>query len=112
MGHAGAMISGSSGTADAKNETLEAKGVRVGKSPTETAQLAVEALGAALITSPFGAAGASSRARAGRDRRRAQGVVHARRGGDHGPVVKLGASRSGGRGSDPAARSQRLRPRS
>jgi succinyl-CoA synthetase alpha subunit len=46
MGHAGAIISGSSGTADAKKEALEAKGVRVGRSPTETAKLAVDAVGA------------------------------------------------------------------
>ncbi len=45
MGHAGAIISGSSGTADAKAEALEAKGVRVGRNPTETAKIAVETVG-------------------------------------------------------------------
>jgi succinyl-CoA synthetase alpha subunit len=39
MGHAGAIISGSAGTAQAKKEALEARGIRVGTTPTETAQL-------------------------------------------------------------------------
>ena len=45
MGHAGAIISGSQGTAAAKAEALEAKGVKVGRTPTEVARLAVEILG-------------------------------------------------------------------
>jgi succinyl-CoA synthetase alpha subunit len=44
MGHAGAIISGSSGTAAAKAEALERAGVRVGRNPTETAELAVAAV--------------------------------------------------------------------
>ena len=39
MGHAGAIVSGSSGTAAAKKEALEAVGVKVGKTPSETAAL-------------------------------------------------------------------------
>ena len=46
MGHAGAIISGSRGTAQAKAEALEAKGVRVGRTPTEVADIAAEVLGA------------------------------------------------------------------
>jgi succinyl-CoA synthetase alpha subunit len=42
MGHAGAIISGSSGTAQAKKDALEAKGIRVGTTPTETARLVAE----------------------------------------------------------------------
>ena len=42
MGHAGAIISGSAGTAQAKKEALEAHGVRVGTTPTEVAQLVAE----------------------------------------------------------------------
>jgi succinyl-CoA synthetase alpha subunit len=42
MGHAGAIITGSSGTAQAKQEALEAVGVRVAKNPTEVAELMQE----------------------------------------------------------------------
>ncbi|MGY1720571.1 MULTISPECIES: succinate--CoA ligase subunit alpha [unclassified Blastococcus] len=45
MGHAGAIVSGSAGTAQAKKEALEAAGVRVGKTPSETAQLMREIVG-------------------------------------------------------------------
>src|SRR5213592_317890 len=46
MGHAGAIISGSSGTAQAKADALESHGVRVGRNPTEVARLAAEMVGA------------------------------------------------------------------
>jgi len=46
MGHAGAIISGSSGTAEAKKEALESAGVKVGTTPTEVAELAAETAGA------------------------------------------------------------------
>ena len=45
MGHAGAIVSGSAGTAQAKKEALEAAGVKVGKTPSETAQLMRDILG-------------------------------------------------------------------
>src|SRR3712207_2020671 len=45
MGHAGAIVSGSQGTAVAKAEALESKGVRVGRTPTQVAEIAVEILG-------------------------------------------------------------------
>lgn len=46
MGHAGAIVSGSSGTAAAKKAALEAVGVRVGRTPSETAQLVKQAYAA------------------------------------------------------------------
>ncbi|WP_018216962.1 succinate--CoA ligase subunit alpha [Salinispora vitiensis] len=46
MGHAGAIISGSAGTAEAKKTALEAVGVKVGKTPTETARLMREIMSA------------------------------------------------------------------
>jgi succinyl-CoA synthetase alpha subunit len=46
MGHAGAIISGTSGTAAAKKEALEAVGIRVGTTPTEVAQLVADSVAA------------------------------------------------------------------
>jgi len=46
MGHAGAIVSGSLGTAQAKQEALESAGVRVGKTPSETARLMREVIAA------------------------------------------------------------------
>lgn len=46
MGHAGAIVSGSAGTAQAKKEALEAAGVKVGKTPSETARLMREIIDA------------------------------------------------------------------
>jgi len=47
MGHAGAIVSGSSGGAAAKAQALESKGVKVGRTPTQVAELAVSLLGSA-----------------------------------------------------------------
>jgi succinyl-CoA synthetase alpha subunit len=44
MGHAGAIVTGSSGTAQAKAEALERAGVKVGRTPTEVAELVQAAL--------------------------------------------------------------------
>jgi succinyl-CoA synthetase alpha subunit len=46
MGHAGAIISGSAGTAQAKKDALEAVAITVGTTPTEVAQLVAERVGA------------------------------------------------------------------
>jgi succinyl-CoA synthetase alpha subunit len=45
MGHAGAIVSGTAGTAKAKKEALEARGVRVGETPTEVAEIAAQIAG-------------------------------------------------------------------
>jgi succinyl-CoA synthetase alpha subunit len=50
MGHAGAIISGSKGTAAAKAEALEAAGIRVGRTPTQVAELAAEMVGASAAS--------------------------------------------------------------
>ncbi|GAA2596519.1 succinate--CoA ligase subunit alpha [Streptomyces lienomycini] len=62
MGHAGAIVSGSSGTARAKKEALEAAGVRVGSTPTETARQVLEALGPRAGAAQDGAARDGARA--------------------------------------------------
>ena len=48
MGHAGAIIEGSAGTAQAKKEALETRGVRVGTNPAEVARLVADVAGAAV----------------------------------------------------------------
>jgi succinyl-CoA synthetase alpha subunit len=48
MGHAGAIVSGSRGTAAAKAEALEEQDVRVGRTPTEVSEIAIQILGASI----------------------------------------------------------------
>ena len=52
MGHAGAIVSGSSGTAQGKKEALEAAGVKVGKTPSETARLLREVIAPGPLPPP------------------------------------------------------------
>ena len=67
MGHAGAIVSGSAGTAQAKKDALEKVGVRVGKTPSETARLMRSALAAAghRNREPHGTLGTDTGADAG-----------------------------------------------
>ena len=66
MGHAGAIVSGSSGTAAAKKDALEAVGVKVGKTPSETAELMREIL--RLTSAPHVAAALGHSGRVARER--------------------------------------------
>ena len=52
MGHAGAIVSGSRGTARAKADALEGRGVRVGRTPTQVAQIAASLLADMRSESP------------------------------------------------------------
>ena len=89
MGHAGAIISGSSGTAQAKKEALEAVGVKVGTTPTEVAELAAET---------------AERSRLARTVTRIRRPARRNAGCSVGPIAARGAS------SAPAAAEDEARP--
>ena len=63
MGHAGAIVSGSAGTAQAKKEALEAAGVKVGKTPSETADLMREIIAGLCSRAPAAEGGCRGSAR-------------------------------------------------
>ncbi len=52
MGHAGAIVSGSSGSARAKADALQARGVRVGRTPSEVAEIAISVLASPTLDAP------------------------------------------------------------
>ena len=110
MGHAGAIVSGSRGSAAAKAQALESKGVQVGRTPTEVAEVP-SAAGSCRLRPAL--AGGRRRLRAGRiapsSRRSAERgicVVWGRRGTSSAGAVQRGSDRRAPAGIDPRARAR------